>query len=160
MKTFLLFLLLNSSSQTLFYNMPSEQYYVIDLSQDPVQILVINENIEIEISCIQNQIKKCSNVNFTSASNCLMTSLNQAYDLHITNYVDLKDNLTNDKFTKIKKDKNIQDVLPLMMSIDHSYSISDLFSTYSNLSKNGFRYEIHTMFYIIVDNVFIPLSIN
>lgn len=160
MKFLLFFLLLQSSSQTVFYNMPNEQYYVIDLSQDPVQILVISENIEIEISCIQNQVKKCSNVNFTSASHCLMNSLNQAFDLNITNYVDLKNDVSNEKLTKIKNDKNLQDILPLMMNIDHSYSISDLFTTYAHLSKNGFRYEIHSLFYIIVDQVYIPLSIN
>jgi hypothetical protein len=83
MKTLLLFLFLSTNSQTIIYNTPYEEFYVIDVSTNPIQILVIEENINLEISCIQNEMYNLKDIEFTNNSACLMDTLNQKFDLNI-----------------------------------------------------------------------------
>lgn len=160
MKYILLFLLFNQNSQTVFYNMPTNQIYIVDIDQNPIQILIIEENIEIEISCINNQKKNIKDVNFTTANTCLQNSLNKAFDLNIQEFVDFKDNVTKEQFKNLKENKNLKDALSLLTSISHSYSLPDIFNTYSKLNKNEFKYQTHSFIYLVIDDEYIPLSLS
>ena len=63
MKTILLYLLL-SSNQTVIYNTPTNQYFIVDIKTNPIQILVIEENYETIPTCIQNKKYNLKDINF------------------------------------------------------------------------------------------------
>lgn len=161
MKIFLMLLLFPMTSrQTVLYNMPTNQIYIVDLAQDPIQIMILEENIEIEISCIQNEVKNLKDINFTNSDGCLRDSLNQAFDLNIQEFIDLKNILTKEKYEMLKKTKNLNEMISLYFNVHHSYSLNELLSLYEIFKKNGFAYETHSFTYFKINHVLVPIFIN
>lgn len=156
MKTILLYLLLSTSDQTLIYNMPTNQYYVVDVETKPIQILIIEENIETIPACIQKKYR-LKDINFTNNSSCLIHTLNDDFNLSINQYVDLKDQYTNKDLIELKKG-NISLFYHFLTTIEHSFSISNLYQIYLDAKKNEFQYEIHSFTYIKINDTYVPIA--
>lgn len=158
MKYLLLFMLFNTNStQTILFNTPTNQYFIADVQNDPIQILVIEENIQLPVTCIQNKTYLMQETNFTDNSNCLMDTLNKTYDLNIQEYVDLKDLYTKEELLQFKKG-SIPTLLKAMATVSHSYTIPNLYQIYMNAKKNEFQYEIHYFTYIKINGTYVPLA--
>lgn len=155
MKTLLLLFLL-SSNQTIVYNTPTEQIYIVDFYSNPIQILILEENMNIEISCIKNNSYLLKDINFSNNSTCLIDTINQKFDLNINQYIDLNHSFTKKDIKNINK-LNISNLYKLITNVNHSYSIKDLYSLYINTKKNGFQNEIHYLTYIKISNIYYPL---
>ena len=156
---YLLMLLLFSSSgiQTVIYNTPTSQYYVIDPTSDPIQILILEENTRASVACISNQEYMLSEVDFSNNSECLMTTLNQEYGLSIQKYADLKDTYSLEALKHLKS-ADLPSLLNAVLNISHSYSIPELYDLYKNVNKNEFRYEIHHLTYFKIGEEYLPVS--
>lgn len=107
MKYLLAFFLFSSTSlpQGVVFNTPTDSIYVIDFNTTPIEILSIHESTVIPIVCLNNESKKISEVKFSTSPNCLVQSLNSAFNLHIDQYVDMKKNFTKDEIKQIVKEK-------------------------------------------------------
>ncbi|MGN1343802.1 MAG: hypothetical protein ACI4U3_04430 [Traorella sp.] len=156
---FLLIMMLFSmnSTQCVIYNTPNNQYYVVDIRSNPIQILVIKENIETNPSCIKDNKYSLNKINFSNNATCLMETLNRDFYLNIQHYVDLKDLYSMEELAHLKK-AELSDMYKALTKTDHSYSLSELYTIYSQAKKNEFRYEIHSMIYLKIDEVYIPLA--
>lgn len=157
MKSILLFLLLSSSNQTLIYNTPTNLFYIVDVKSNPIQILTIEENYETFPSCINNKKYNLKNMNFTHNSSCLMDTLNKDYHLSITNYIDLKNQYSNEELLKLKNGQ-LSQYYEFITTIDHSFSLSDLYQIYIDANKNEFQFEIHSFTYFKINDIFVPIS--
>lgn len=153
----LLFLFSANSKQTVLYNTPTEQFYIVDVNTDPIQILVIEENIEVNISCINDKLYNLQDINFTNNSACLFETLNNAYKLNIQEFVDLKNLYTKDELLQLK-DSGIVSILKAISSISHSYTIPELYQIYTNANKNEFHNEIHYFTYLKINDTYVPLA--
>lgn len=158
MKYLLMLMLFSTTSvQSVIYNTPTSQYYVIDTTADPIQILVLEENMNLPVACIADQKYLLSHVDFSNQSDCLIKTLNQAYDLNIQKYADLKDLYTKDELLALKE-ASLPALLQAVFSISHSYSLSEIYSVYASANKNEFRYEIHYLTYVKIDDEYLPLN--
>lgn len=156
MKLILLYLLLSTSNQTIIYNTPTDQYFVVDIKTNPIQILIIEENYETIPSCI-NKSYNLKDINFTNNSSCLMNTLNKDYHLNIQHHVDLKNQFTKEELLELKK-ANLSIFYEFITKIDHSFSISDLYQIYLDANKNEFQYEIHSLTYFKINDTYIPIA--
>lgn len=146
-----------NSTQSVIYNAPNAQYYVVDVQSNPIQILVIEENIETNPTCIKDNKYSLNKINFSNNAFCLMDTLNRDFNLNIQHYVDLKDLYSMEELAHLKK-AGLSDIYKALTKTNHSYSLSELYSIYSQAKKNEFRYEIHSMTYLKIDGVYIPLA--
>lgn len=147
----------STSIQSVVYNTPTSQYYVIDPSSDPINILIIEENIIVPVACIANQKYRLSDVDFSNSSDCLMLTLNQQFNLNIQKYADLKDQYSMESLKKMK-DADLPSLVNAALTISHSYSLTELYSVYKNANKNEFRYEIHYLTYFKINDDYLPIS--
>lgn len=158
MKYLLMLMLFSSSSvQSVIYNTPTSQYYVIDTAVDPIQILVLEENMKLPVACIADQSYLLGQVDFTDQSDCLIATLNQAYDLNIQEYVDLKDSYSKDDLLALKE-AGLPTLIQTILSVSHSYSLSEIYAVYASANKNEFRYEIHHLTYVKIHEEYLPLN--
>lgn len=155
MKTILLFLLL-SSNQTVIYNTPTDQYFIVDIKTNPIQILVIEENYETIPTCINNKYN-LKDINFVNNSTCLIDTLNKDYDLKINHYVDLKNQYSAKELVELKNG-NLSIFYEFITTIDHSFSISNLYQIYLDANKNEFLYEIHSLTYFKINDTYVPIA--
>lgn len=156
MKTILLYLLLSTSNQTVIYNTPTNQYFIVDIKTNPIQILIIEENYETIPTCIHNKYN-LKDINFINNSTCLIDTLNNDYDLNIHHYVDLKNQYTKEELLELKNG-NLSLFYEFITSIDHSFSISDLYQIYLDANKNEFQYEIHSLTYFKINDTYVPIA--
>ena len=155
MKTLLLLFLL-SSNQTIVYNTPTNQIYIVDPNSNPINILILEENMYANISCIKNNSFLLKDINFSNNSTCLIDTINNQFDLNINQFVDLNDSFTKNDLKNIKK-LNISNLYKLITNVEHSYSMKDLYSMYNQTKKNGFQTEIHYLTYIKINDIYYPL---
>lgn len=155
MKTLLLLFLL-SSNQTIVYNTPTDQIYIVDTNSNPINILILEENMYSNISCIQNNQYLLKDINFSNNSSCLIDTINEQFNLNINHYVDLQDNFTKKDLKNIKK-LSISNLYNLLTKIEHDYSLKELYSIYNQTKKNEFHTEIHYLTYIKINNIYYPL---
>lgn len=156
MKSILLYLLLSSSNQTLIYNTPTNQYFIVDTKTNPIQIVIIEENYETIPTCI-NKKYPMIDINFTNNAVCLMDTLNQDFKLNINHYVDLKNLYTKKELLEMKNG-NMTLFYTLITNIDHSFSLSDLYQMYIDANKNEFQFEIHSFTYFKINNTYVPIA--
>lgn len=156
MKTILLFLLLSSSNQAVIYNTPSNQYFIVDVKSNPIQILIIEENYETIPSCI-NKKYNLKDINFTNNSTCLIDTLNKDFSLNIKNYVNLQNQYTKEELLEIKNG-NLSIFYEFITKIKHSFSVSELYQIYLDANKNEFQYEIHSLTYFKINDTYVPIA--
>lgn len=156
---YLLMLMLFSSSgvQSVVYNTPTSQYYVIDMASDPIQILILEENTEAPVVCVSNQKYMLSEVDFSDSSECLMSTLNQQYSLNIQDYADLKNTYSLESLKKLKN-ADLTSLMSAVFSVSHSYSLPELYDIYKKANKNEFRYEIHYLTYFKFGEEYLAIS--
>lgn len=155
MKTLLLLFLL-SSNQSIIYNTPTNQIYIIDPNSNPIDILILEENMYSNISCLKDETYLLKDINFSDNSSCLINTINHQLDLNIDHYVDLNDSFTKQDLKNIKK-ASISNLYKLINNIDHNYSIKELYNLYNQTKKNEFQYEIHYLTYIKFNDIYYPL---
>lgn len=160
MKYLLLFSLFMNTSQGLIYHLPTHQFVIFSQNENSLQVLLIEENILLPVSCIDQKVKNLNKINFSKSSSCLMKTLNQSLNLNIQSYADMKNILTLEKAKALKNDPRIAEIILLLTKIETDISLSEFYTMFQMANKNGFRYEIHTLFYLVKDENYLPLHFN
>lgn len=158
--TFLLFTTPLVTNQAVIFNTPTKYIYVVDFNQSPIEILSIHENTYLPIACLDSQSKQLKDVNFSNLNSCLVDSLNQTFDLNINHTVDMKHAFKTEEIKAIAKEKRMSQIFSLIQKTSISYSYFELYEMYRKAKENEFKYQFLYPTAIIVDSLYIPLSIN
>lgn len=164
-KLLVLFLLMMPESekinQTVLFNTGNQMLYIIQYN-DTLSYFTINplkEAVEIPVSCLGNKVTSLNQINFTNSPACLMTSLNQAFKLNITSYIDLNNSIDMKELKEISKTRKLNDLLYLYQNAATSYSLIDFYQLYRNYQKlDKFTYQTNYPILFKLDKTYLPIT--
>lgn len=164
-KLLVLFLLMmpksEKTNQTVLFNTQNQMLYILEYN-DSLSYFTINplkEAVEIPVSCLNNEVTSLNQINFTNSPACLMTSLNQAFKLNITSYIDLKNSVDIQDLKEISKTRKLNDLLYLYQNAETSYSLIDFYQLYKNYQKlDKFTYQTNYPILFKLDQNYLPVT--
>lgn len=146
------------SNQAVIYNAPTDYVYIVDFTQNPIEIFSVHEKTLLPITCLNNQVKALKDVNFSSASSCLVRSLNEAFDFSIEHTVDMNHAFSKEEIKQVAKEKKMSQIFSLIKNTNTSYSFFQLYEMFNEARKNDFSYQFRHPILLKVEDSFLPLS--
>ena len=145
------------SLQIVVYNTSNNVIYVLDV-QDEFTLIPINDENYAPIACLENKLTRFKDVDFTHPPKCLMESLNEAYDMHITQYVNLNNQTDQKEMKKLIEEKNLVDLINFYRTVNTSFTLMDLYQNYMTYKDTALSYTAQYPFLIQVGDGYLALS--
>lgn len=166
-KIFLAFLLFttpiqaSSTEQLVILNIKNDDFYIIEYSEDLTQISIkpLPVKTRIPLTCAEFKNVPLSSVDFSLAPTCLMQSLNRAFKLNITQYIDLKNEYTLEELKNMGSDLSVSKMMDIAKGIKTNVSLFDagkIYQNYKKLDKLVFTQAYPVL--LKTDSEYIPLS--
>lgn len=162
MKSILLtsLLLLSPSSpfmQIVIYNTTNEMIYILEVD-DPFTLIPIPHQTYLPITCLNNEVKRLQDVDFTHAPFCLIDSLNQSFDFQIQEYINLNYFTSPTDLKQLIENKKLNEFIQFYHQTKTSFTLIDLYQNYQKYKEVPLTYTLQYPFLIQLSQGYLPLS--
>ena len=127
----------NDSNQLVIMNVGNDTTYILDYTNDlkDIEVLSLPMSTIVPLTCAEFKKVALNKVDFSSAPTCLMQSLNREFSLHITNYVDFKNQYTFDDLKDLSSSITLPKINSLLKDIKTNVNILSLGKLYQSYKK-------------------------
>lgn len=151
----------SSTKQLVVLNVKNADFYIVEYSDDLTQITIkpLPTKTRIPLTCAEFKNVPLNSVDFSLAPTCLMQSLNRAFKLNITQYIDLKNVYTLDELKQMGNELSISRLMDLAKGIKTNVSLFDagkIYQNYKKLDELVFSQAYPVL--LKTENEYIPLS--
>lgn len=146
-----------NAMQILVYNTSTSLMYVLDTADDQFTLIPIQDENYVPIACMNNEMKRLKDVDFSHAPDCLIKSLNQNMNLHIQEYINLNNKTSPETIKKLIQEKNLTDLVAFYRTITTSFTLMDVYQNVQRYKNVPMTYTTQYPFLLQVADGYIAL---